>query len=114
MIIPDVSISCDPRDRGKTDTLHYPSVIMEVLSPSTEAYDRGRKFEFYRTCPTLQEYVLISSQWQALDVYRRASEKLWTLYPYGPGDQITLHSLDISLSLDNLYENVILTEDNVL
>ncbi|GAC1633922.1 MAG: hypothetical protein NVS4B7_20800 [Ktedonobacteraceae bacterium] len=113
-VIPDVSISCDPRDRGKVDIIHYPHLILEVLSPSTEAYDRGRKFELYRTLPTLQEYVLVNSQWQAVDVYRRASEKLWTLYPYDPGDQIRLHSLDISLSIDDLYENVILTEQDSL
>ena len=75
--------------------------------------DRGRKFEFYRSCPTLQDYVLIGSQWKAVDVYRRASENLWTLYPYDLGDQIHLHSLDISISIEDFYENVFLTEEHM-
>ncbi len=112
-LIPDVSVTCDPRDRGKIDIIHHPQLVIEVLSSSTEAYDRGRKFEFYRSCPTLQDYVLVGSQWKAVDVYRRASENLWTLYPYGPGDQIHLHSLDISISIEDLYENVFLTEEHM-
>ncbi len=105
-VYPDLSVSCDPRDRGTVTVLQYPRVIVEVLSQSTEAFDRGQKFELYRTCPSLQEYILIDSKRCAVDMYRRASEKLWTLYPYSTGEQIQLYSLDKSLSVDEVYENV--------
>ena len=91
---------------GENDIIYSPRVIVEVLSPSTEATDRGKKFRYYQGCLSIQEYVLISSQEQAVDVYRRASDKLWTLHPFGPGDQIVLRSIDVSLPLEALYENV--------
>lgn len=56
---PDVSVSCDERDRTAQQFTRYPCLIVEVLSPSTEAYDRGEKFAFYRRLESLQEYVLM-------------------------------------------------------
>ena len=110
-IYPDASASCDQRDRGSTDTVQFPRLIVEVLSSSTEAYDRGRKFAYYRACPTIQEYVLIDTQRQAVEVYRRQSDTLWTLHPFGPGDLVDLASLSLSFSIAALYENVELQED---
>src|SRR5579859_3197780 len=77
-VYPDATGSCDPRDRGEVDTIQYPRLIVEVLSPSTEAYDRGRKFGYYRECPTLEEYVLVDTQRQAVEAYRREAGALWT------------------------------------
>src|SRR6266852_6825415 len=106
-LYPDASVSCDPHDlEEEGDIIYYPRVIIEVLSPSTEASDRGKKFSYYRSCPTIQEYVLISTQEQAVDVYRRASDNLWTLHPFGPGDGVELKSINVSISLEALYENV--------
>jgi Uma2 family endonuclease len=110
-VYPDASVSCDQRDRGSTDTVQFPRLIVEVLSSSTEAYDRGRKFAYYRACPTIQEYVLIDTQRQGVEVYRRQSDTLWTLHPCGPGDQVELASLSLSFSIAALYENVELPED---
>src|ERR1700738_919165 len=88
-VYPDASVSCDPRDlEEEGDILYVPSVIIEVLSPSTEAVDRGKKFRYYQSCPSIQEYVLISTQEQAIDVYRRATDNLWTLPPFGPGEVV--------------------------
>jgi Uma2 family endonuclease len=106
-VFPDASVSCDPQDlEEESDIINYPRVIIEVLSPSTEAYDRGKKFTYYRSCTTIQEYVLISTQEQAVDVYRRATDNLWTLHPFGQGDVIMLKSIDVSIHIDALYENV--------
>ncbi len=60
-VYPDASVSCDQRDRGSIDIVQFPRLIAEVLSSSTEAYDRGRKFAYYRACPTVQEYVLVDT-----------------------------------------------------
>jgi Uma2 family endonuclease len=58
---PDISVSCDDRDRNARQFIQYPSLIIEVLSPTTEAYDRGGKFTLYRRLESLQEYMLVSS-----------------------------------------------------
>ena len=106
-VLPDASVSCDPHDlEGENDIIYSPRVIVEVLSPSTEATDRGKKFRYYQSCPSIQEYVLISTQEQAVDVYRRASNNLWTLHPFGPGDGVELKSINVSIPLEALYENV--------
>lgn len=107
-VYPDISVSCDPRDQehGDSDIIQYPCVVIEVLSSSTEAYDRGRKFDYYRACPTLQEYVLVDTQQQAIDLYRRQTENLWTFHPLRPGDEVELKSLNIHFPLASAYENV--------
>jgi len=103
---PDASVTCDERDRPTTKVreIKAPRVIVEVLSDSTEAYDRGEKFGYYRECPTVQEYVLVSTKRQLVEVFRRTQEG-WTAYHvYGPEDEIELTSLDVHLSLAALYE----------
>ncbi len=111
-VLPDASVSCDPRDlEEESDIISSPCVIVEVLSPSTEATDRGKKFRYYQSCPSIQEYILISTQEQAVDVYRRASDNLWTLHPFGPGDEVALKSIAVSIPIDALYENVTFPKD---
>ena len=112
-VYPDATISCDQRDRGIVEALRFPRLIIEVLSPSTEAYDRSQKFDYYRECPTIEEYILIDTQRQAVDVYRRAKKDLWTLHFFRSGDTIELSSLNISFPLSALYQNVLLPTDNV-
>ena len=103
---PDVSVTRDERDQAAPDKteVEVPRVIVEVLSDSTEAYDRGKKFGYYRACPHVQEYVLIASQYQAVEVYRRTSPK-WTFDAYGPGDEVELMSIVVRLPLAALYRN---------
>jgi Uma2 family endonuclease len=103
---PDATVSCDERDRGKGDIIVSPRVVVEVFSPGTASYDRGNKFVYYRTCPTIEEYVLVDTQRQAVDVYRRASTTLWTLHLFGPGDRVELACLNISFPIVALYEDV--------
>lgn len=67
---PDVVVSCDERDKQAIQFLQYPCLIIEVLSPSTEAYDRGKKFTRYRRIQTLQEYILIDAEKIGLDCFR--------------------------------------------
>ena len=113
-VYPDASVSCDPRDlENEGDILYSPRVIFEVLSPSTEARDRGKKFSYYRSCPSIKEYVLISTQEQAVDIYRRATDNLWTLHPFGLDEDIELKSLNIRFSISLIYENVTFPEDDV-
>ena len=105
---PDLSISCHERDRTARQFLPYPCVIIEVLSPSTEAYDRGGKFALYRRLSTLQEYVLVSSETKAVEIFRRDAVGEWRFIPYSEGDRIELMSLGVTLSLNAIYEDVVL------
>jgi len=100
---PDATVTCDERDRGRITEIQVPRVIVEVLSDSTEARDRGVKFEYYRACPSVQEYVLVSTRRQLIEVYRRAQEG-WMLHIYGPGDEVVLTSIDVHLPLATIYE----------
>jgi len=110
-VYPDVTVSCDPRDLGEVNTLEHPRLVFEVLSSSTEAYDRGRKFSYYRACPTIQEYVLIDTQQQSVEVFRRETENLWTLHAFSSGDTIELASINISFPIADLYKNVALPDE---
>ncbi|HZR41572.1 MAG TPA: Uma2 family endonuclease [Ktedonobacteraceae bacterium] len=107
---PDATVSCNERNQGDDDTIHAPRLIVEVLSSSTEAFDRGQKFAFYRACPTIQEYVLIGSERLSIELFRRVKNNLWMLQTFGPDDDVQLNSLDISISASALYENVVFPE----
>ena len=79
---PDTSVVCDQPEfeDGHKDVLLNPLLIVEVLSPSTEAYDRGKKFRHYQTCPSLREYVLIAQDRAAVDHYlRQPTSGQWLL-----------------------------------
>ena len=101
-VFPDITISCDERDRNQKETIRYPRVVIEVLSPTTEATDRGKKAAYYRACPTIQEYVMIDSQEIFIEVHRR--EERWTINTFEPGDTITLNSIAIQFPIEEAYE----------
>ncbi|MCC7423735.1 MAG: Uma2 family endonuclease [Planctomycetaceae bacterium] len=79
---PDASVVCGPPEfeNDRNDTLLNPVAIFEVLSPSTQAYDRGDKFSHYRTIPSLKEYVLISQDWPLVEHHIRDDSGKWTLF----------------------------------
>ena len=104
---PDVVVTCNSRDQDSSQFVQYPCLIVEVLSPSTEAYDRGGKFAQYRKLESLQEYVLIQSENIGVECFRRNQQGLWVLYPYEQGDTITLESVGFSLPVETLYRQVI-------
>ncbi|MHB8600287.1 MAG: Uma2 family endonuclease [Ktedonobacteraceae bacterium] len=103
-LYPDVSVSCDGRDQPTTEQTQVlaPRVVVEVLSDSTEGKDRIKKAHLYHTCPTIQEYVLISTRYQAVEVQRRTGDE-WTLHVFGSGDEIELASIDVRFPLSALY-----------
>ncbi len=109
-LYPDITVTGDEHDRGEIDAIKSPRLIVEVLSPSTEGYDRGDKFLFYRTCPTIQEYVLVSARRPLVEIFRRETTNLWTLHVYEHDDEVTLTSLNMHFPAAALYENVLLPE----
>jgi Uma2 family endonuclease len=104
---PDVMVTCDERDKNPDDFKRYPSLIVEVLSTTTQGFDRGDKFADYRTIETLQEYVLINQERVSVECFRRNSEGLWVLYPYSEGAEIYLQSVDFRCPIAALYEDVL-------
>lgn len=106
---PDVSVAGDPLFEDDTeDTLLNPVLIVEVLSPSTEAYDRGRKFQGYRRIPSLREYLLVSQDRCLIEHYVRQSEfDGWLLTSVSePDEQIELPTLGVSLSVNDVFARV--------
>jgi len=107
-VFPDVTISCDERDRNQKEMIRHPRVVVEVLSPTTEATDRGKKAAYYRACPTIQEYMMVDSEEVFVVVHRREEER-WTINTFEPGDTITLESLGVRFPIEDAYEGTSLT-----
>ena len=106
---PDVVVVCsEPKFLDSTvDTLLNPTVIIEVLSESTEAYDRGRKFELYRSLESLAEYLLIASRRVSADLFTRQADGNWLLTAKSSlEDSIELKSVDCRLLMSDLYDKV--------
>jgi Uma2 family endonuclease len=106
-LYPDLSVTCDDRDRETPLYITYPCLIVEVLSESTEAYDRGKKFEKYCRNPNLVDYVLVSSTEVAIDIYHRNEAGDWLIRSYRPGALVELPSISLSLPIEQVYEDII-------
>jgi len=110
---PDASVSYDERDFAATEFIRFPCLIVEALSPTTEAHDRGEKFALYRRPSTLQEYVLIGSERKTVEVFRRDQNRKWSFIPCGEGDNIELTSVNLNVSIDVIYEDVTLAQQQI-
>jgi Uma2 family endonuclease len=104
---PDLSVVCGQLLRAPSDdrALLNPVVLFEVLSESTEAYDRGAKASHYRHIPSLREYVLVSQTEPRVEVQRRNAAGHWEIHEYIAGQVAQLESLSITLSVDALYRD---------
>jgi len=113
---PDLIVQCgEPKFfDGRKDVLLNPTLLAEVLSPSTEAYDRGGKFADYRNLPSLEEYALISQERFSIEVFTRQADGRWLLSTFSEStDRIPLESLDCQISLAEVYDKVVLdSSDN--
>jgi Uma2 family endonuclease len=104
---PDVFVTCAAEDVPLRDYKTAPVLVVEVLAPSTAAYDRGQKFATYRRLPSLQEYVLIDPERIAVDVFRKGATGHWVLYPFGPGEEVEFASVGLKLPINTLYEDAL-------
>ncbi|MGD1900812.1 MAG: Uma2 family endonuclease [Geitlerinemataceae cyanobacterium] len=105
----DIAVTCDDRDSDGQSKQHYiehPKLIIEVLSPSTAAFDRMEKFADYRTLGSLEEYVLVSAERMEVEVFRRGSGA-WTRQVYGENSEasVQLGCVDLALALGEVYED---------
>jgi Uma2 family endonuclease len=107
---PDLSVVCTrlERDPENANSVTNPVVLVEVLSDSTEADDRGRKFAHYRRIPSLREYVMVSQDDQRIEVYRRNdADEGWALYEATTGESVRLTSIGCELSVDEVYRSAL-------
>jgi Uma2 family endonuclease len=114
---PDASVGCDtPRfDMDKRNTLLNPRAVFEVLSKSSQTYDRGEKFEHYCQIPSLHHYVLVSQARRRVEVFTRDDEGNWRFaYADKCGDILKLEFINCQLVLDDLYEDIDLASDEEL
>ena len=91
----------------RQDVLLNPTAIFEVLSPSTEVYDRGVKLQRYRAIESLQDYILVAQDQMRLEQYTRGEGSVWTFRDYqGPGETLRIESIGVSLPLAAIYERI--------
>jgi Uma2 family endonuclease len=108
-VVPDVVVTCDRADwdkdkRLKPFKIQSPRIVIEVLSPNTENYDRTEKFARYQTCSSLEVYILVSQDEPYVEVYRRATG--WKQERFSAGQTITLDQIGLELPIDLIYEGI--------
>lgn len=109
---PDASVTCDDRDKSTSNYFTHPCLIVEVLSSSTESYDRGGKFRLYRSNPALQDYLLVSSTRIEMDLYHKNDSGDWVIVNYQPGDTVELKSINLSFPIEQVYRGLVLTPES--
>lgn len=103
---PDIIVTCSAADLSSPLAKNEPKLIVEVLSQSTAAYDRGLKFSHYRSLPSLQEYVLIDLDTRAVDTYTIGADGLWVLHPFAANETVTLASVALQVTAAQLFAEI--------
>ncbi len=106
-VYPDVMVVCDEKAYIADDMVNDATVIIEILSPGTESYDRGRKFLHYQSLPSLREYILVSQNAIQAEVYRRKQDGKWEYERLTKGsDSLILETINYTFTLDDLYRSI--------
>jgi len=103
---PDVFVTCDPADLRTELVFTAPTVVVEVLSQSTQSYDRGSKFTLYRSLPSLREYMLVDPDTREVQLFRRGADGLFTLNDLTGREQIRLESVSCELLATDVFDGV--------
>ena len=103
---PDVFVTCDAADLQTDRIFHHPKLIVEVLSDSTEGYNRGLKFTAYRQLASLQEYLLIDPDSRRVEVYRRNERDVFELHDQTGRSALHLSCVDLTLAMADLFDGV--------
>ncbi len=105
---PDVMLTCNPFDLRQKNKIVHPSLIIEVLSTSTEMYDKTTKLKKYKAIPSVQYYMMVSQYEMSVELYSRVNDALWNYQEFTEQNaEIQLDKLDITTSLSDIYENII-------
>jgi Uma2 family endonuclease len=106
ILYPDVFVTCDAADLRTEQVFAAPTVVVEVLSPSTQSYDRGSKFTLYRSLPSLREYMLVDPDTREVQLFRRGADALFTLHDLTGREQIVLESVGCELLASDVFDGV--------
>jgi Uma2 family endonuclease len=106
LFYPDVFVTRDPQDLRTEQIFRSPTVIVEVLSPSTQAYDRGLKFTLYRGLPSLREYALVDPDTREVQLFRRGDDGLFTLHDLTDAPQVQFTSIDCTVAAEDLFDGI--------
>lgn len=116
-VYPDTTVSCNAADGRRDNTLvESPRVVVEVLSPSTETRDRGIKFKAYQHCQSIQEIILVNQYFPRVEVWQRDEEHpenphAWHYRQYGPDETLELVSLNVQLTMAEIYQDLHFEEE---
>lgn len=108
---PDVSVSCSEHDLASTSKMTSPSLVVEVLSSSTEAYDHIQKLQMYTACPSIQEYLLVDTTHIIIEVYHRVPNGRWEYRSYHAGETISLLGSGIDIAVDDCYLGITFSDE---
>ena len=106
ILYPDVFVTCDTHDLATEMLFRAPTLVVEVLSPSTEEYDRSRKFALYRRLESLAEYVLINPETRRLESFVRGSDGLFVLHDMSENEVARFRSLEITIPIAAVFSGV--------
>jgi Uma2 family endonuclease len=106
VVYPDVFVTCDKRFRFDEQVITEPVLVIEVLSPATQGYDRSAKFAFYRRLPSLREYALIDPDSRRVEVFRPAEDGHWKLFDMSDGPALDLVSVGASVALVEVFQGM--------
>lgn len=106
ILYPDIFVTCDRQDLQTEMIFHAPTLVVEVLSPSTQAYDRSLKFALYRRLPSLKEYVLIDPETRRAEVFRISSEGLFVLYDMSELETLELTSIGCRVAMVDVFHGI--------
>ena len=106
VLYPDVFVTCDKTDLATDRIFTAPTLVIEVLSPSTQGYDRSQKFALYRRIPALQEYILVDPDTRRVEGFRRRSDGLWVLHDMSERIALTLASVGCEISMSDVFDGV--------
>ena len=106
ILYPDVFVTCDAADLRTEQIFTAPTLVVEVLSPSTQSYDRGSKFTLYRSLLSLREYMLVDPDTREVQLFRRGADDLFTLHDLTAREQIVLDSVGCELTARDVFDGV--------
>lgn len=106
VLYPDLFVTCDKGDLATEHLFRAPTLVIEVLSPSTQGYDRSQKFAMYRRLESLQEYLLVDPDTRRVEAFRRSPDGTWVLNDMSDGDTLHAHSLGVSVAMGGVFAGI--------
>ena len=103
VLYPDLFVTCDPGDLATEQVFRAPTLVIEVLSPTTQGYDRSQKFALYRRLESLREYVLVDPDTRRVEAFRRGADDQWVLHDMSDSDTLEAASLDIRVPMAEVF-----------